>query len=192
MRTVLCFGGRRVTRGPSCDLASRRMTSMDRGIVQRDIEDLIHPILVRNRMELVDVLYRQEAGRWVLRVFIDKPGGVNLDDCALISHEIGDLIEVEDVIPQRYFLEVSSPGLDRVLKKESDFQRFRGEKARVKTREALAGRRNFKGRILRCEQGVLELEDTEGERFEFPLHEIEKARLEYSGKIGNAAVRGRE
>lgn len=165
---------------------------MDRKIVEREIEDLIRPILVRNRMELVDVLYRQEAGRWVLRVFIDKQGGVNLDDCALISHQIGDLIEVEDVIPQRYFLEVSSPGLDRVLKKESDFQRFCGEKARVKTREALAGRRNFKGRILRCEQGVLELEDTEGERFKFPLHEIEKARLEYSGKIGNATVCDRE
>ena len=116
-------------------------------------------------------------------MFIDKPGGVSLDDCAFISHQIEDLIEVEDVIPQRYFLEVSSPGLDRVLKKEADFQRFSGEKARVKTREALDGRRNFKGRILRCEQGVLEMEDTEGQRFTFSLREIEKARLEYSGKI---------
>jgi ribosome maturation factor RimP len=156
---------------------------MDRKIVERDIEDLTRPILERNGMELVDVTYRLESGRWVLRVFIDKPGGVNLDDCAFISHQIEDLIEVDDVIPQRYFLEVSSPGLDRVLKKEADFQRFCGEKASVKTREALAGRRNFKGRILRCEQGVLEMEDTEGARFEFSLDEIEKARLEYSGKI---------
>jgi ribosome maturation factor RimP len=156
---------------------------MDRKSVQRDIEDLIQPVLARNRMELVDVLYRLEARRWVLRIFIDKPGGVNLDDCAFISHQIEDLIEVEDVIPQRYFLEVSSPGLDRVLKKEADFQRFCGQKARVKTREALAGRRNFKGRIIRCEQGVLELEDSEGRRFAFCLQEIEKARLEYSGKI---------
>lgn len=156
---------------------------MDCRIVQRDVEDLIRPILERNGMEIVDVIYRQEAGRWVLRVFIDQPGGVKLDDCAFISHQIEDVIEVEDVIPKRYFLEVSSPGLDRVLKKEADFQRFCGQKAKIKTREALAGRRNFKGRILRCEQGVLELEDTEGERFEFSLHEIEKARLEYSGKI---------
>jgi len=165
---------------------------MDRKIVQRDIEGLIGPILERNLMELVDVVYRQEAGRWVLRVFIDKPGGVNLDDCAFISHQIEDLIEVEDVIPQRYFLEVSSPGLDRVLKKEADFHRFCGEKARIKTRAALNGRRNFKGRILRCEQGILELEGSEGERFVFSLEEIETARLEYSGKIGNASVRGRE
>jgi ribosome maturation factor RimP len=155
---------------------------MDRKIVQRGVEDLIRPIIERNGMEIVDVTYRQEAGRWVLRVFIDQPGGVNLDDCASVSHQIEDVIEVEDVIPQRYFLEVSSPGLDRVLKKEADFQRFCGEKAKIKTREALAGRRNYKGRILRCEQGVLELEDSEGERFEFSLEEIEKARLEYSGK----------
>lgn len=156
---------------------------MDRKSVEREIEDLVHPILVRNRMELVDVTYRLEAGRWVLRVFIDKPGGVDLGDCALISHQIEDRIEVEDIIPQRYFLEVSSPGLNRALKKEKDFQRFCGETARVKTREAVAGRRNFKGRIVRCEQGTLELEDREGKRFEFSLHEIDKARLEAAGKI---------
>ena len=156
---------------------------MNHKAVEREVENLIGPVLVRNRMELVDVMYRLEAGRWVLRVFIDKVGGVNVDDCAFLSHQIEDLIEVEEVIPQRYFLEVSSPGLDRVLKKEGDFQRFCGEKARVKTREPLDGRRNFKGRIVRCDQGVLELEDGEGERFKFSLDEIEKARLEYSGKV---------
>ncbi len=163
--------------------ASRRTKGMNYKIVESDVENLVGPVLDRNQMELVDVTYRQEAGRWVLRVFIDKPGGVNVDDCAFISHQIEDLIEVEEVIPQRYFLEVSSPGLDRVLKKESDFRRFCGEKAKVKTREALGGRRNFKGRIVRCDQGILELEDGEGERFEFSLEEIEKARLEYSGKV---------
>jgi ribosome maturation factor RimP len=156
---------------------------MDRKRVERDVERLISPILARNQMELVDVTYRLEGGRWVLRVFMDKPGGVNLQDCAFISHQIEDLIEVEDIIPQRYFLEVSSPGLDRVLKKEADFQRFCGEMAKVKTRDAVEGRRNFKARILRCEQGVLEVEDTEGRRFAFSLDEIEKARLEFNGKI---------
>ncbi len=169
--------------GPLRKSASGQERNMDRKIVEKETEDLVRPILVRNGMELVDVNFLLEAGHWVLRVFIDKPGGVNLEDCAFISHQIEDLIEVEDVIPQRYFLEVSSPGLDRVLKKESDFQRFGGEKARVKTREALAGgRRNFTGRIVRCEQGVLELEDMDGERFVFPLDRIEKARLDYSGK----------
>jgi ribosome maturation factor RimP len=156
---------------------------MDRKAIEHDIEDLISPILARNDMELVDVTYLLEGGRWVLRVFIDKVGGVNLRDCAFISHQIEDLIEVEDMIPQRYFLEVSSPGLDRVLKKEADFQRFCGEMAKVKTREAVAGRRNFKGRIVRCEHGVISLEDREGKRFEFSLDAIEKARLEFNGKI---------
>jgi ribosome maturation factor RimP len=134
-------------------------------------------------MDLVDVTYRLEAGRWVLRVFIDKPGGVNINDCALISRQIEDVIEVEEIVPHRYVLEVSSPGLDRVLKREIDFQRFCGEKVRVKTREPLDGRRNFKGRILRCERGVLELESTEGDRFAFRLDEIEQARLD-SGRTG--------
>jgi ribosome maturation factor RimP len=156
---------------------------MDRKTVERDIEKLVSPILMRNQMELVDITYRSEGGRWVLRVFMDKPGGVNLQDCAFISRQIEDLIEVEDIIPRRYFLEVSSPGLDRVLKKEADFQRFCGETAKVKTREAVAGRRNFKGRIVRCEQRLIELEDTEGKRFEFSLDEIEEARLEFDGKI---------
>jgi ribosome maturation factor RimP len=156
---------------------------MDRKRIERHIEDLITPTLERNHVEIVDVTYRLEERRWVLRVFIDKPGGVNLQDCAFISHQVEDLIEVEDVIPQRYFLEVSSPGLDRILKKEADFQRYSGEKAKVRTRQAMAGRRNFKGRIVRCERGVLELEDSEGKRFTFSLSEIEQARLEFSGKI---------
>ena len=156
---------------------------MDRKAIEHDIEDLISPILARNDMELVDVTYLFEGGRWVLRVFIDKVGSVNLQDCAFISHQIEDLIEVEDIIPQRYLLEVSSPGLDRVLKKEADFQRFCGEMAKVKTREAVAGRRNFKGRIVRCEHGVISLEDREGRRFEFSLDAIEKARLEFNGQI---------
>jgi len=162
---------------------SRRNKGMDRKAIEGGIEDLITPVLARNEVELVDVNYRLEGGRWVLRVFIDKPGGVNLQDCQSVSHQIEDLIEVEDLIPQRYFLEVSSPGLDRVLKKEADFKRFCGEMAKIKTREAVVGRRNYKGRIVRCEQGVVVLEDKEGRRFEFSLDDIGTARLEFSGKI---------
>jgi ribosome maturation factor RimP len=154
---------------------------MNRRAVEKSVEDLVGPILMRNGVDLVDVTYRLETGRWVLRIFIDKPGGVNVDDCAFISHRIEDVIEVEEIVPHRYALEVSSPGLDRVLKRETDFQRFCGEKARVKTRQALAGRRNFKGRILRCEGGVLELQLAEGDRFAFRLDEIEQARLDSGG-----------
>jgi ribosome maturation factor RimP len=156
---------------------------MDRKRIESEIEALISPVLLRNHIELVDVTYRFEGGRWVLRVFIDTPSGVTVADCAFISHQIEDLIEVEEIIPQRHFLEVSSPGLDRVLKREADFQRFCGERAKVRTREAVEGRRNFKGRILRCEHGVVELEDEEGKRFTFSLDAIETARLAFSGKI---------
>lgn len=161
----------------------RRSKGMERKRIESEIEGLISPVLSRNHVELVDVTYRFEGGRWVLRVFIDKPGGVTVGDCAFISHQIEDLIEMEEVIPLRYFLEVSSPGLDRVLKREADFQRFCGEMAKVRTREAVGGRRNFKARILRCEQGVVELEDEEGNRFAFSLDAIERARLAFSGKI---------
>lgn len=102
---------------------------MDPRSIPDQVSALIAPILEREGTELVDVEYRREQGAWVLRVFIDKPGGIiALDDCAQVSHKIGDVIEIEDVISHRYRLEVSSPGLDRVLKKESDFQRFSGRR----------------------------------------------------------------
>lgn len=129
-------------------------------------------------MEIVDVQYRREQGAWVLRVFIDKPGGVALDDCVRVSRKIEDVIEIEEIVSHRYRLEVSSPGLDRVLKKESDFLRFLGRKARIQTRQALEGRRNFRGKILACEQGMVALDDLQGNLIRVPLGLIEKARLE--------------
>jgi ribosome maturation factor RimP len=152
---------------------------MDPKSIPDQVSALIAPILEREGTELVDVEYRREQGAWLLRVFIDKPGGIiALDDCAQVSHKIGDVIEIEDVISHRYRLEVSSPGLDRVLKKESDFQRFSGKKVRIQTRQALEGRRNFKGKILACEQGVVTLDDLQGNVIRLPLAGIAKARLE--------------
>ena len=151
---------------------------MDQKTIEAKIEQIITPVLVEDDIELVDVTCRLEKGRWVLGIFIDKPGGVNIDDCAAVSRKIGDLIDIEDIVSQRYVLEVSSPGLDRVLKKDKDFQRFSGRKIKLKTHRAQNGRRNFKGKIVRCEQGIVELEDGEGRVFSFPLTDIEKARLE--------------
>ncbi|MEW6440701.1 MAG: ribosome maturation factor RimP [bacterium] len=151
---------------------------MNSRAVPETVSKIVSPILDREGMDLVDVQFLRDSGSWVLRVFIDKPGGISLDDCTRISHKIGDVIEVEDVIAHRYRLEVSSPGLDRVLKKEADFQRFSGKKARVQTREPLAGRRNYRGKIVGCEQGVLALDDLQGNVIRLPLHLIEKARLE--------------
>ena len=122
--------------------------------------------------ELVDW---ERSGRDVLlRIFVDKPGGVGVDDCARISHHLSRLLAVEGVNYNR--LEVSSPGLDRVLHKEQDFVRFAGEKARVKLRVALDGQRNFTGILRAVNDGKLELE-VDGKLLAFELSNLEKARL---------------
>jgi ribosome maturation factor RimP len=122
--------------------------------------------------ELVDV-ERISGGR-MLRVFIDKPGGISVDDCATVSNHLSRLFAVENIDYDR--LEVSSPGLDRPLKKASDFIRFAGESARLKLRVALQGRRNFVGVLREVNDGVLKLE-VDGKILDFELNNLEKARL---------------
>lgn len=110
----------------------------------------------------------------LLRIFVDKPGGISVDDCARISHHLLLVLAVEGVNYDR--LEVSSPGLDRVLHKEQDFVRFAGEKARVKLRVALDGQRNFVGILRAVNDGRVELE-VDGRLLAFELSNLEKARL---------------
>ena len=110
----------------------------------------------------------------MLRVFVDKPGGVEIDDCALVSQHLSRVFEVEGVAYDR--LEVSSPGLDRVLRKDADYVRFAGEKARLKLRLALNGQRNFIGTLRAVSDGKLELE-VDGILLALELSNIEKARL---------------
>lgn len=110
----------------------------------------------------------------LLRVFVDKPDGVEIDDCARVSQQLSRVLEVEGINYDR--LEVSSPGLDRVLRKSEDFVRFAGEKARLKLRLAAGGQRNFTGILRAVNDGKLELE-VDGESLAFDLSNIEKARL---------------
>ena len=93
----------------------------------------------------MDIEYLREPNGWVVRLFIEKEGGVTLKECATVSRELGYLMEIKEIIEHPYNLEVSSPGLDRPLKTEKDFQRFTGKKVTIKTTEPLGGRRNFKG-----------------------------------------------
>jgi len=141
-------------------------------------------VLEEVHFELVDIVYRSEAGRWVLRLFLDRPEGISVEDCAFVSRRIEDLIEVEGILPHAYRLEVSSAGLDRILTREEHFRRFVGKTARVERKVPLDGRRRFKGNIVGCEQGVVEMEDEQGNRFRLPLHEISVARLEIDTPIG--------
>ena len=119
---------------------------MGKGSVTESIEELVTPITEENRLELVDVEYKKEGKNWFLRIFIDKEGGVTVDDCTRVSREIEDLIDVEEVVPTSYVLEVSSPGLDRPLKKEKDFLRFKGKRAQVTTYTPIHEQKNFKER----------------------------------------------
>lgn len=100
-------------------------------------EQLITPLVEKNNFELVDVEYVKEGANWYLRAYIDKEGGITVDDCEVISRELSDLLDREDFIPEAYILEVSSPGLGRQLKKEKDFQRSIGEEVEVKLYKAV-------------------------------------------------------
>ena len=126
-------------------------------------EELIMPIIEQNQFELVDVEYVKEGGTWYLRAYIDKPGGITVDDCEVVSRALSDLLDKHDFIEDAYVLEVSSPGLGRPLKKEKDFARSIGEEVDVRTFRAISHQKEFTG-ILRDydkEKIVLEMEDQE-------------------------------
>jgi len=127
-------------------------------------------------MELVQVEYQREAGGRVLRLFIDRPGGVTLGDCAQISRQAGDVLEVclENMGP--YSLEVSSPGTNRPLVKQVDYERFKGRRAKIKTIQALDGQKNFKGVLAGISEGLVKLA-IEGNTITIPFMEIAKAHL---------------
>jgi ribosome maturation factor RimP len=130
--------------------------------------------------ELVDLEWKQEPGMgWVLRVYIDGVGGIGVDDCARVSHQLSATLDVEDLIQQHYALEVSSPGLNRPLKKESDFLRFIGQKAKIRTKRPIGeSRRNFSGTLVAVENGNVKI-DVGDQVCEVPVAEVEKANLVY-------------
>ena len=136
-----------------------------------DVAKLIETTVNGLGYELVDV---ERSGHGLLRVFVDKPGGISVDDCQTVSNQLTRLFLVENVEYDR--LEVSSPGLDRALKKEADFVRFAGREAQIKLRMPLAGRKNFTGVIGGLSQGVLQL-DVDGSRVAIELSNLDKARL---------------
>jgi ribosome maturation factor RimP len=136
-----------------------------------DVVKLVETTVNGLGYELVDF---ERSGRGLLRVFIDKPEGISVDDCQGVSNQLARLFLVENIDYGR--LEVSSPGLDRVLKKEADFVRFVGEKAQLKLRLPLAGRKNFVGMIGVVNNGVLQLE-VDGNQVAIDLSNLDKARL---------------
>jgi len=145
------------------------------------VAELAEKTAASMQLEVVLAELKNEGGRQVLRVFIDQPEGVSegisLDDCERFSKRFSVALDVEDWIPFAYNLEVSSPGLDRPLVKERDFQRFVGETAKVRTRSAVQGQKNFKGRILGVDGGRVTIEEAPDKQVALEVADIEKANL---------------
>ncbi len=138
--------------------------------------------------ELVHVEYQPRRDSSVLRIYIDRPGGVSVDDCQRVSRHVGVVLDVEDLIPHRYTLEVSSPGIERPLFKQEDYKRFSGKEVRLTTLEKIEGRKNFVGYLRGIEEGVVEFE-SEGKTMKVPLRLIRKANLVYRFDSSNAGVK---
>jgi ribosome maturation factor RimP len=136
-----------------------------------DVAGLVEKTLAGLGFELVDL---EVSGRGLMRVLMDKPEGVTVEDCALVSNQLTRLFLVEGVDYER--LEISSPGLDRPLKKEADFARFKGEKAQLKVRVPMGGRKNFTGILGEVQDGVLQLE-VDGKPVAIELSNLDKAKL---------------
>ncbi len=138
--------------------------------------DLGGPVCLAEGMELIHVEYQREPAGWVLRLFIEKPGGVGIEDCSRVSRQIGDLLDIKLDAEISYTLEVSSPGPQRPLSKKADFRRFAGQSAHIRTRRPLGGQKNFKGVLAGTADEAIRL-TLESETIEIPYREITKARL---------------
>ena len=149
---------------------------MEKPSINQAVTELIEPVLKEGNIELVDVEYKKTGKTWVLRVFIDKNQGVTVDDCQKLSREIEDLVEVHELVAVPYVLEVSSPGLDRSLKKERDYLRNKGKRIQIKTFSPINNKKQFSGTIRNFINGILFLENSGG-TLEIPLSKIAQAKL---------------
>jgi len=148
---------------------------MGQAVEKERLIELLEPAVAAMGLELADIDVHL-GRRGLLRLFIDRPGGVTVDDCQRVSEQVGALLDVEDPLPGSYTLEVSSPGFDRRLRTQAHFERFVGERVRIEMRDALEGRRNFTGILTGVESGSALLE-VDGEAWRLPLKDIAVARL---------------
>ena len=148
---------------------------MGKPSIHQAIAEIIEPVVQEENIELVDVEYKKVGNVWTLRVYLDKDHGVTVGDCQRMSRQIEDLIEVHEVIANPYALEVSSPGLDRPLKKERDFIRNKGKRIQVKTFSPINSKKKRTGTVQDFKNGTLFLEDDDG-ILEIPLANIALAK----------------
>jgi ribosome maturation factor RimP len=161
------------------------MTGIGEESIADRVRRVVEPVLARDGYEVVEVEWARQGGRWTLRLFIDKDGGVGIEDCQLVSRTVEPILDVEDFIEPAYDLEVSSPGLDRPLRKPADFDRYAGQRAHVKAYGPVPGtapgspsRKNWSGVLRGFRDGAVEI-DVDGTVHRIPHEQIAKAHLEY-------------
>jgi ribosome maturation factor RimP len=151
-------------------------------ITQR-IKVMAERILSGRDMELVDVQYRREGKKWILRLYIDRENGITIEDCASVSREISHHLDVEDLIHHRYMLEVSSPGINRPLVRENDYLKYRNSKIKLRTNDPIEGRKNFTGILSDFSNGMITLATDDKKTYHILLENVASARLDVDIKI---------
>ena len=149
---------------------------MQSSALEKQIESLLKPIVEDMGYEFWGCEYVPTGRHATLRIYIDKPAGVTVDDCADVSHEVSGVLDVEDPVPGAYNLEISSPGLDRPLMSPAHFERYAGEEIQLRSAVPVMGRKRFKGALTAVNDEGVEVE-VDGERYFIPFEEIEKANL---------------
>lgn len=154
------------------------MANSSNEVIIEKIEKIVVPVLNEMNLSLVDIEYMQDGGYWYVRIYVeDLNGDITLEHCATISNKIED--DVDKLIDKKFFLEVSSPGIERPLKKIEDFIRFKGEKAKVSLKHKIDDNKNFEGIINDFKENIILLELDEEKILEIPFSEIRKANLVY-------------
>ena len=144
------------------------------------IRQILDPILLSMGLDLWDLEFQKQGPKWLLRVYIDREigGGVTLQDCETVSRDLSAALDVEDIIPHAFTLEVSSPGLDRTLSKPEHFIRFAGSAVKIKTYQTINGEKVFRGKLLGMSDSVVTIELEARTVLEIPMSNITKASLE--------------
>ena len=146
-------------------------------IYEQTTEELLMPIIEKHQFELVDVEFVKEAGNWYLRAYIDKPGGITVDDCEIVSRTFSDILDEKDYIDESYIFEVSSPGLGRPLKKDKDFARSIGEEVEIRTYRAINKEKEFIGFLKEYDKDTVTIEYEDETTQKFERSEIALIRL---------------
>ena len=143
------------------------------------VSKLVEPVARDHGLELVGVEFRPQGRRSVLRLILDRDGGIGLDDLSQLSREVSDLLDVHDTVPGGYVLECTSPGVNRPLRKAEEFARYIGKSVRVRTLMPIGGVRNFLGRLVASSDDAIEVDDPSHGHVVLPLGEIERANYEH-------------